>query len=496
MIFFVSVLIFLVPLFSENDSLIYLRFSDARSLDPGKTTDQYSGEVTSNIFEGLLRYKRGTYTLEPCLARKWEMKDQGKKWIFFLRKGIYFHDHTELDAQSVLYSFKNRMKFADTEYGKWKLFFPYIIEIKAVDKYIVEILLSKPFAPFLTALTDPVAFIVAKGSMDNSDFKPVGTGPYKFNSWLKGKSIILDKNEKYWEGEVNLSRVIFKIIANPTKRVSQLKSGQADVLAIRSAYENTEFVGNRNINTYFSQPNGTFYLGFNTRKKPFNRVEVRRAFSHLINKEILVKQTFQNLAIPAVSPLPPQILGFNKNLNHHPYDLKKARQLLQKVGLLSGFSCNLYYLKGDVGEQKIADTFVRNARQVNIKIIKKPCPFKTLLDIFNKGEHDLFIRGWIAGPDPDIHLYSNFTLKKGNSNYTFYDNPQLSHLLLRAREMMNSEKRKKLYQQTLAIIHSQVPWIPLYHLKYLTLCKKNVKNVYLNSNSYIIFKDTTKTREK
>lgn len=478
-----------IPLLSENDSLIYLRFSDARSLDPGKTTIQYSGEVVSNIFQGLIRYKRGTYTLEPCLARKWQMKDQGKRWIFFLRKGVEFHDQTKFDARSVVYSFKKRMELAETEYPKWKLFFPYITEVRAVDKYIVEISLSKPFAPFLTALTDPVAFIIANGSLNKSEFKPVGTGPYKLKNWIKGKSIFLDRNDNYWEGKVRISKVIFKIISNPTLRVNQLKSGRADVIEIRSAYENTEFVGRKDINIYYSQLNSTFFLGFNTRKKPFNRVEVRRAFAHLIDKEILIKQTFQNMAIAAVSPLPPHILGYDKNLKHHPFDLRRARQLLIKTGLESGFTCKLYFLKGDVGEQKIADTFARNARQVNIRIIKKPYPFEILLEKLKQGEPDLYIRGWVAGPDPDIYLYSNFTLKKGNSNWALYDNPVLEDLLQKAREMMNTEKRERLYKKALAIIHKQVPWIPLYHLRYLTVCKKNIKNIYLDTNTYIIFKD-------
>jgi peptide/nickel transport system substrate-binding protein len=487
----ILILLLLFCLLAGDDSLIYLRFSDATSLDPGKTRDQYSGMVTSSIFEGLVRCKTGTQTIEPCLARKWIMSPDGKKWIFYLRRGVYFHDGREFDTDAVIYSFRRRME-RYSEYPKWKLFFPNIIRVAKLDKYTVEINLSRTFAPFLTALTDPVAFIVAPGTYDQEQFKPLGTGPFRFVSWEKGKSIILDRNDRYWEKNIRISRVIFKILKNPIWRIEQLKNGHADVLAIRSADEYNQFVGVRGVNIITTPSRGTFFLAFNTSKKPFNRLEVRRAFSHLIDKDVMIKQIFQNFASPANSPLPPHILGFHDQQPHHEFSIEKAHSLLHQAGYPNGFTCTIFFLKGDVGEQKIADIFARNASLIGVKIIKKPFPFEELFDKIKSREHDMIIRGWVAGPDPDIYLYSNFTQEEGNLNWAYYHNPRLVSLLQQAREELDSEKRIALYRKIQEIIYLEVPWIPLYHLNYLIVHRSNIRNLYFNSNSFLIFKDAYK----
>lgn len=478
------------PLPGQDQSIIYLRFSDSGSLDPGKSRSQYSGEVTSNIFEGLVHYQKGSQKIAPCLAESWTCSRDGKKWTFNLRRGVRFHNGGELDADSVVYSFSRRMRRGD-EYIKWKLFFPYIRRVQAIGKYRVEILLDRPFAPFLTALTDPVAFIVAPGAMDDPDFKPIGSGPFIFREWEKGRHIILEKNPDYWEKEINIDKIVFKVVLNPTWRIEQLKNQSADVIAVRSADEYNQLVGIRDIEIITTSSHGTFFLAFNTTRKPFDRMEVRKAFAHLIDKEVLIKQIFQDFATPARTPLPPVIKGFNSRIDHYPFDMEKARDYLNRAGMGDGFTCTLYFLKGDVGEQKIADVFARNARKVKVTVIKKALPFQELFEKINRREHDMIIRGWVAGPDPDIFLYANFTTGPGNMNWSYYDNPELVSLLNRAREELDTERRLSLYRTAQEIIHRDVPWIPLYHLNYLIVHRSGLKNIYFNSNSYIIFRDVS-----
>jgi len=478
---------------AQDNSIIYLRFSDSTSIDPGKSRSLYSGEVCANIFEGLVRYRKANQVIESCLAEKWQTSPDGQIWTFTLRRGVYFHNGHELDAGSVVYSFRTRMRHSD-EYSKWKLFFPYIESVKASGKYQVEIKLSRTFAPFLTALTDPVAYIVYKGSYDRSVFQPIGTGPFKFQNWVKGQHIVLEKNPQYWEHQVQISKLIFKIEENPVWRIEQLKNGNADVLAIRSANEYNQFLGIRNIIVSTTPSQGTFFLAFNTIKKPFNQVLVRRAFAHLIDKQVMIRQIFQQFATPARTPLPPQILGFNDQINHYPFSIEKAGELLRQAGYANGFSCTLYFLEGDRGEQKIADFFVRNARQVGVTIEKKSFPFQELFSKIKNREHDMIIRGWVAGPDPDIFLYANFTMDAGNINWAYYDNPRLSTLLKEGRQELNNSRRISLYRSAQEIIFREVPWIPLYHLNYLIVHTNRVKNIYFNSNSNIIFKNSYKNK--
>ena len=109
------------PVTAADESVIYLRLSDITSLDPGKTTDTYSGEVVANIFEGLVEYRRDTRTFVPQLATKWRTANGGRRWIFTLRQGVTFHDDRPFNAGDVVYSFLERIKRAESEYPQWNL---------------------------------------------------------------------------------------------------------------------------------------------------------------------------------------------------------------------------------------------------------------------------------------------------------------------------------------------------------------------------------------
>ena len=468
--------------------LIYLRDIDSTTLEPGKSEELYSSEVISNIFEGLVQFKKGTYDMQPCLATKWEVKDEGKKWIFFLRKGVTFHNGKEFDAQAVIATFKRRMSKKETELKRWWFFFPYMKNVKAIDKFTIEITLKKPYAPLLSAMADPTALIVAPESYQKKGFKPIGTGPFKFERWEKGEFLIISKNENYWDGSVPLSGVIFRVVENPASKTLHIKSGNADISRINTAMEYEEFLGKKEIKILTASSPHVCYLAFNTRKYPFSRIEVRKAMAHLINKKGLVKYIFQKMAVPAVTPIPPGLFGVNKNIKDYEYSISKAKNLLKKAGLENGFSCKLFFSRVNVGLQKIANVIVKNAKLVNITIKKVPLTFKELIRRGDKGEHDLGIFGWVGAPDPDFFFYPLFTMTKGNKNRAFYQNQNLRVLLEKARGTLSQVKRNEYYQLVQEIIHRDIPWVPLFHQKALVAYRYNIKHLYVNPNDYMIFK--------
>ena len=111
-----------------------------------------------------------------------------------------------------------------------------------------------------------------------------------------------------------------------------------------------------------------------------------------------------------------------------------------------------------------------------------------------KGEQDIYLRGWIAAPDPDIFLYSNFTMEEGNQNWTFFENSELTKILRDGREMIDVKRRIELYKKAQEIIHRDLIWLPLYHSKFLAVHNKKIKDVFINSNSFISFRDAYKEK--
>lgn len=252
----------------------------------------------------------------------------------------------------------------------------------------------------------------------------------------------MDANHHYWSGPVHLGKLIFKTNANSFSRTMEIKSGSADVTMIRDLGERDMFLGKREVKILSERSLRVHYLAFNTRKPPFTNPEVRRAIAHLINKDVLVKLSFQDLAQTAVSPLPSQLPGFNKNIKNYPYDLQQARNILKKAGLERGFACSLYYAENNPALQKIADIIAANAKSIHVTIRKMPRSFAQILRSCARGEHDMVLMGWAGGPDPYLFLSPVLAIINGSYNLAFYASPVFNRLLEQYRSSLSVEAGK------------------------------------------------------
>ncbi|HPA55655.1 MAG TPA: ABC transporter substrate-binding protein, partial [Bacillota bacterium] len=223
--------------YDTEKRLIVGRANDSVTLDPSCTVEMDSFKVTVNILETLVKCENGGNEVVPLLAESWESSEDGLKWVFKLRRGVKFHDGTAFDADAVVLNF-NRWMYEDNPYHKgsfnyWNYIFggfPGLVKsITALNNYSVEIKLNKPFAPFLYAMTMPAFGIaspeaIKKHQGDLSEH-PVGTGPFVYRSWERNKSIILERNDKYWNDAAKVERVEFKVIPGNKDRLEELRQG-------------------------------------------------------------------------------------------------------------------------------------------------------------------------------------------------------------------------------------------------------------------------------
>ncbi|MBN2346508.1 MAG: hypothetical protein JXO51_08955 [Candidatus Aminicenantes bacterium] len=475
-----------------DDFVIYLRPDDALNLDPWKADDGFSNEVAANIFEGLVRFKKNSTAVEPCLATAWRIQDGGKRWRFSLRRGVRFHDGTPFDARAVLYSFQIRLEKKGSVFPRLSFLFSFIKDIRSLDPYSVEITLERPYAPFLVALADSAAFIVPPSARQEAVFRPIGTGPFRFLSWSRGKSLILTRYPDYWAGASKLERIIFKVMPDSQGRLLQIRNGSADLAKVQSGKEFDE-LSRRSHVAFLRNPSiDIHYLGFNTRRPPFDRKEVRAAFLHIIHKGNMVRQVFQNLAEPAYSSLPPPLHPGHAAQPRSSFDLDVARVLLKQAGLQDGFSCSLYFLDGQKGVQEIADILAVMARRIKVTIKKIKLPFAELVQLAGRDEHDMLIMGWSTAPDPDFFLYPLFTFSPGHRNRFFYENPELTRLLDLGKTTLNKARRERIYLDALAILKREVPWIPLFCLIDILAYNQSVKGLAFTPLGQVIFRDATK----
>ena len=470
--------------------LVFARGGDSESLDPGSTTDGESSRVTQQVLEGLLEFDKESFDLTPGLAHDWEVSEDGLTYTFFLEEGVTFHDGTDFNAEAVKVNFE---RWADPEheyaftddgyvYSMYGTMFGgfagddghVIEEINVVNDHEIEFVLNQPLGFFLQnlgmsyfAITSPAA-LEEHGAAINEN--PVGTGPFKFVSWSKDDSIVLDKFEDYrMDGLPKLDRVIFEVIPDNAARLIALKSGEIDIMDGLNPDDAAGVDADEGLELLTRSENNFGYVGFNTQKEPFDQVEVRQAINHAIDKQAIADALYAGYATTAKNPLPPGYLGYNDEVEEYAYDPDRARELLAEAGFEDGLDIELWTMpvaRPYMPDPETVSQIVQNNLAevgVNATIVREewaPYLEKTL-----QGEHQLFILGWSGtNGDPDYFLSSLLHGSNvGSSNRNFYQNDEVDELLDSAKRAIDQDERADLYAQAQALISEDSPMVTLVH---------------------------------
>jgi len=277
--------------------LIVGRTGDSVKLDPNDIEDGESTQVTTEIFDSLVRYspKQPPLTIEPALAEGWDISSDNLTLTFRLRKGVKFHDGTDFNADAVLFTFQ-RMSDPSNQYHKGNFVywhdnfggFPGNLKtIEKVDDSTVKLTLAQPdgeilpkLSLFFVSIISPTAF-----KKDPASFfkNPVGTGPFQFKEWIKGDHITLTANPNYWGGPPKLDTLIFRVIPDNSARAAEMQAGSIQTGEI-AAVDIPNLRKNPAV-TVLEQPAvSTGYLALNLNQPVFKDLKVRQAFGAAINR--------------------------------------------------------------------------------------------------------------------------------------------------------------------------------------------------------------------
>jgi len=455
--------------------LVVTQQYEVNSLDPAVATDTGSLRVTSNIYEGLVRFKPGTVQVEPCLASDWEVSEDARVWTFHLRRNVQFHDGTPLDARSVEYSIKrqreakkNQISYADFVYAP-------VQKVEIVDDYTVRFHLKYSFAPFINNLAVPMAApVVGPSARDNANggtAPPPGTGPYIPAKRMDG-GILLRANPHYWSTAPAVKEIIFLTVKDSPAQSEMLLQGQSDI-ALDLTFDDAARVRAQGFPVYRTTGLDICYLGFYTERAPFDRAGVRKAVARALDIEEAYKQLGLQQAQPAAGQLPPGVAG--SELNDRPgYDPAETNRLLNDAGYQNGLSFTLItysdprpYTPG--GGKELAEALARSAARAGIIVNVKAYPWAQFKEALQRREGDAFLYGWISdNGDPDNFLYTLLApdqIEQGQ-NITRYSSAQLETILTSARNTTDMKIRRDLYDQAQDILDKDTPWVVLGHSLY------------------------------
>ncbi len=473
---------------------------DPGTLDPARVRDIYSLAVTRQIFDGLVQFDQ-TLTITPALAQFWKASRDGLTWIFTLRKGVKFHNGREVTADDVVYSltrildpkvksvvaelFINIKGGREFREGKAK----HVSGLTALDRHTVQVVLNEAPVPFVSVLAVGHAKVVPKDLVEREGeafgTHPIGTGPFKFVRWERGKEIVLAANPDYFDGAPRIARVRYKIFLGEQfdSMYEEFQRGNLEDTPVPAQDYRRILSGGKHI--YVKRPMLSIrFYGLNTRVRPLDDRRVRQALIYAIDREGLIQEVLDGRYTLARGILPPGTLGFNPHLRGYSYDPDKARDLLRQAGYPEGRGLSPILIWSSVRRDEIVRVHEHMKRYLEAVGFRVEFHYQTDWPLFskmlNEAKLPAFLYGWYADvPDPDSFLFRLF-YSRSPQNYAGYANPAVDNLLLRARKEGDIQQRVGLYRRAEEMILDDAPLIPVLHHTYERLFQPYVRSVEVN----------------
>ena len=473
---------------------------DLKSLDPHRAATTSDRSTVDMMFNGLVRYPPGNQVkVEPDIAESWTVSADKKVWTFKLRKGVFFHPFPgspngyELTAEDVVYSFK-RAASADTS--------TYAVDysgltFEAVDPYTVRITIDKPVSDtlFLAKVANYAGgFIVCKKAIEangNDWFNthPVGTGPFKFESYEPRQKVMLAGNPKYFRGEPILKKVIVRFMPDVSSREMGLQTGELQVIeGVNEDKWVAKVATFKDVKTPTFGPCETQVLYFNMTKAPFNDPRVRKAFSYAMSRDIVANFMGKNLAVPiyspALAPPAPGALTKEQALKAgvvYDNNVEQAKKLLAEAGFPNGFKTEVIiselatsYQKPMIAIQaivkkagidmqlKVVDhaSFHSLIRQNASPIVYYAC-WRPNVDVFLT--QFFFSESVVQNGKKPITNFSHFGLVDANGDGKI---DSVDPAIEQARWELNSQKQDAMWEQIQIQLLKDVVAVPVIRLKY------------------------------
>ena len=456
------------------------------TLDPANHYTISATSVLRHIYDPLVEVTNDSKFV-PCLAESWAPVNS-TTWRFALRKGVKFHDGTPFTADSVIYTIKR-----PRDNTKLIKAFAYqdIEDVKKDGDFTVIVSTKRPFGSLPSHLTMLGMLPPSAAANEEAFFqKPFGTGPFKFGGWTHGEQIVLNANADYWKpGIPKVEKVTFRFIPELSTRLAALRAGELHVI---------DRVWPDNVQTLRSTP-GVRVLDtpaieaqrflFQLAKDPVKDPRVRRAISLAIDRNTIIKDLLLGYARPAVSPIPPGLIG-HTNLGQKPYDPDKARQILKEAGYRN-LSLDFVLMKDVYPKQlEIAQAMAAMLSDVGITVNIKNLEIATAREARTAGNYDMFFSGWAHMPhDPDWLLGQAYT-KMGAEKLTRYDNQKVEQLISEGRAP-DPKVRQQKYEEIEKILWDDETEIWPYYSVAIYGVSDKLQNFQARRDYYVLLYDVS-----
>lgn len=446
-------------------------------LDTGLAQNEgYEGVrfVGNQLYDGLTKFdlKQSTEIPKviPALAESWEPNADGTVWTFKLRKGVTFHDGTDVNADAVIFNFDRYMNKSFPYYypelnAQAGLNIGGIKSYRKVDDTTIEVTTNGPWSYLpsdlaVVFLGSPAA--ITKLGNDGFGKAPVGTGPFKFVSFERGQKLELARNETYWAGAPKLEKLILRPIPDPTARVAALRSGEVNWIEVPPP-DDTPALKSEGFQVLTNAYDHIWPWVFDTTKPPFNNVKVRQALNYAIDRDSLVKNILKDTAEPALQAAPHANFAYRKENDLYSYDPVKAKQLLTEAGFPNGFTFTLSFPTS--GSGNMIPVPMNEALKQDLAAVGVTVQLKSI-------EWAAMVSDFLGGKIPDGADAINISLSYQQEgfwatwfgstspiNVGKYTNPTVDDAFSQARQTLDTTARGGLYAKASQQLTQDAAWL-------------------------------------
>ena len=474
---------------------------------PNTYQESIGYNVVRQVFEGLFKYKVAadgvTMDTVPSLCSSYKVSPDAKTFTFTIRQGVMFQPpvNREVKAADVVASWN-----AVANPKNWVTGTPaYILEpivgtdetgaakhgltgVKAIGDWTVQVTLKYPFAEFPASMGHPIMSVwpvdyAMKEGLKTFEQKPIGTGPYMVSKWVHNQEIDLVKNPAWWNKSATNGPFVDTIhmpeFTDPSTEWLAFQAGNIDFTSVPTGQvQSSTAMANSKGWIAKKWPNlGIYFIGMN-QKDPVvggaKNLPLRQALSYSVDRNAVINTVSEGVPLMPNGVVPVGIPGNNLSTLAYPYDVAKAKQIVQSLGKVP--TLKLWYNTG-ANHDKILAPVKAGWQAIGLNVTMTGYEWGTYLTKCSQGTQDQLYRlGWLADyPSMDDFLYPLFQSSVSGANtFTFYSNPTVDKLLATARGTIDTTQRLQIYAQAEKQILADAPVIPLYFYRDYRIMNKRV----------------------
>ena len=437
-------------------------------LDPTNINDTLSQTSLRLVYQGLFGFDKDMKSV-PLLAESYEANEDATEFTIKLRQGIKFHDGADFDADAVKVNI-DRLRDPDNSLSRRSLV-SMVKEVQVVDPQTVKLILDAPFGAMIASLSHPGAMMISPAALEkygkDIDRNPVGTGPFKFQSW-SADTLEVVRNDDYWkEGLPKVDSITIRSVPESGARFAMLQTGEVQFVPDFPSELMEVASKNPGIDIEATDSIVEYYVSLNNLKKPFDDVRVRQALNHAVDKDAYCKIVFNGLCKPADSIIP-ELLSFHVPAGNYEFDLEKAKALMAEAGYADGFETEIWS-QSDTAALRAAQFIQQQLAPLNVKVNVVPLEAGVAAEriwSIEKPEDAtvrMFYTGWSASTgDADWGirpLLFGESFPPAMYNVAYFQDDQVDAGITAAISTADPEKRGEAYAEVQKQAWDGAPWI-------------------------------------